>query len=122
MIKERITNRVRKVKHYIALILEEDPVRPWSLVRHCIGAAVCNYLYKANIKDYFEMRFFDLPPAERKNVFTFYHSRRFLARVNGVENTQKISDKISMYQILGKFTKREQLFCPPEQGTCRPLL
>ena len=114
MTGKRITDWVRKVKDYIALILEEDPVRPWSLVRHCIGAAVCNCLYEASIKDYFEMRFFDLPLAERKNVFTSYHAGRFITHVNGIENTRKITDKISMYQILGRFTKREQLFCPPE--------
>ena len=113
MILSRFVNSIRRVKYYIGLIFQEDPVRPWSVIRYCVGVALCFVLYKASIADYFQMRFFEKAHRERKTYFTAYQARAFLQRVNGIENNRKLLDKIYMYQVFGRFTKREQLFCPP---------
>lgn len=113
MITPRIINWIQKCKFYIALILQEYPVRPWTFVRYSVDIVFCHFLYEASIVDYFELRFFEKPHRVRKTYFTTYQARRFVDRVNGVEITRQFSDKIFMYRALGQFTKREQLFCPP---------
>ncbi|MBO4835812.1 MAG: hypothetical protein J5483_06840 [Lachnospiraceae bacterium] len=110
----RFSSWIRKIKHYISLFFEEKPVKPWSVIKHSAGAAVCYLLYEASIADYFEMRFFEKLHRVRKTYFTSNQARRFIYRVNGAENTRRFHDKIYMYRTLAPFTKREQLFCPPE--------
>lgn len=102
------------MKYYIALIHQEDPVRPWSVIRHSIGVLFCYKFYEASIADYFELRLFEKRFAERKTFFTAYQARRFINRINGPENNHLFADKINMFCLMGSFTKREQLVCPPE--------
>ena len=110
----KIINWHHRVKDYIALILQEDPVRPWSVIRHSIGVLFCYKFYEASIADYFELRLFEKTHVERKTFFTAYQARRFINRINGQENNHFFTDKINMYCLMGSFTKREQLVCPPK--------
>ena len=105
---------IHKIKSYIVLKLNEDPVRPWSLIRHMIGVTLCNILYDASIVDYFELRYFEKPHKERKTFFTKNEAHRFIIHMNGAENHLRFQQKNYMYQVLGKFTKREQLLLPTE--------
>ena len=107
-------NWVKNIKCYIVRILQEDPVRFRSLIRHFAGVVICYKLYGASIADYFEMRFFEKKHSERKTFFTTYPAKRFIRHIDGAENIYKFRDKIYMYQVIGPFTKREQLICPPD--------
>ena len=104
---------IQKVKDYIRLMLRENPVRPWSVIRHCIGIGICHLLYGASTADYFELHFYEKTHKERKTYFTTNQALEFINTVNGEENNRLFYDKNYMYRVLGKFTKREQLFCPP---------
>jgi len=109
----RVKKWINKVKAYIILVLREEPVRMPSLIRHCIGVLLCSVVYKASIADYFELRYFEKPHKIRKTYFTASDARRFIRLVNGSANNRRYADKTYMYRALGRFTKREQLFCPP---------
>ncbi len=97
----------------MVLTIGEDSVHSASFMKHCIGVVKCKILYGASIADYFELRFFEKTHRERKTYFTSKDARRFNNRVNGTEKVWKFRDKIYMYQALGQYIKREQLFCPP---------
>ncbi len=109
-----LLNVMREVKGCLALTFPETPVSAWSVIRHTADFVICHKLYGTNIADYFELRFFEKTPRERKTYFTSKHALRFINCVNGPENNRKFYDKTYMYRVLGRFTKREQLFCPPE--------
>ena len=61
---------IQKIKSYITLKLNEDPVSRRSLLRHMIGILKCSLLYDASIVDYFELRYFEKTHKERKTFFT----------------------------------------------------
>ena len=103
---------IKKVKLQIVLVLRKDPVPLRSLIRHCIGVVICHFLYSASIEDYFNLRLFEKSHAERKTFFTHYQALEFIDHVNGADNNSKFYQKTYMYQVLGKFTKREQLILP----------
>ncbi len=105
---------IQKIKSYITLKLNEDPVSRRSLLRHMIGILKCSLLYDASIVDYFELRYFEKTHKERKTFFTKNEAHRFIIHMNGAENHLRFQQKNYMYQVLGKFTKREQLFLPTE--------
>lgn len=107
-----IIHWIKKVKLQIVLVLREDPVLLWSLIRHCIGVVICHFLYSATIEDYFNLRLFERSHAERKTFFTYYQALNFINHINGAENNSRFFQKTYMYQVLGKFTKREQLILP----------
>lgn len=107
-----IIHWIKKVKLQIVLMLHKDPVPLWSLIRHCIGVVICHFLYSASIEDYFNLRLFEKSLAERKTFFTHYQALEFINHVNGADNNSKFYQKTCMYQVLGKFTKREQLILP----------
>ncbi len=109
----KIHEGIQKVKNYIVLMLQEDPVRPWSVIRHSAGIGICHILYGASIADYFELHFFEKTHRERKTYFTTNQALSFINCVNGAENNRRFYEKNHMYRILGKFTKRDQIFCPP---------
>lgn len=108
----KIRNWIGKVRDYIEKNLQEEPARPLSVIRHSIGVVYCYILYKTSIVDYFELRLFEKSHRERKTYFTMWEAWRFIDRINGAENNRRFSDKQYMYQVMGRFTKREQLFCP----------
>ena len=108
-----IRRGIQKVKSYIALTLRQDPVRPWSVIRYSVDAAICNKRYGASIADYFELHFFEKTHEERDTYFTTDQALSFIRCVNGTEETRRFYNKDYMYRVLGPFTKREQLFCPP---------
>ena len=110
----KIINWIHRVNDYITLILQKDPVRPWSLFRHSIGVVICYWCYEASIADYFELRLFEKTHRVRRTYLTTNQARRFIKHVNGEENNRKFIDKINMFRIMGRFTKREQIFCPPD--------
>ena len=105
---------LQKVRDNAALILRKDHILPWELIRYTADVRKCNRLYGASIADYSELRFFEKTPEERETYFTTDHALRFINLVNGIENNFRFYDKCSMYRIVGKFTKREQLFCQPK--------
>ena len=113
IIISKMLNAIQKVKSYIVLILRKDPVRPWAVIRYSADVVICHILYGASIADYFELHFFEKTHKERKTYFTTNHALRFINCINGLENNRKFYEKNYMYRVLGKFTKREQLFCPP---------
>ena len=104
---------IPKIKYYVALMFRKDPVRPWSVIRYGADIAVCHFLYRANVADYFELHFYEKTHRERKTYFTEEDALRFVNHVNGVWNNQAFYNKSHMYHVLEKFTKRELLFCPP---------
>ena len=104
---------IQKVKGYIVLMLREDPVRPWSVIRYSADALFCHKRYGASIADYFELHFYEKTHRERETYFTTNQALRFINLVDGTENTRRFYEKSYMYRIMGQFTKREQLFCPP---------
>ncbi|MBQ6215479.1 MAG: hypothetical protein IJJ67_08690 [Oscillospiraceae bacterium] len=110
----KIKSWIEKVKYLMVPTLGEESVRPVSVIKHCIGVVKCRILYGSGIDDYFELRLFEKKHSVRKTYFTSKDARRFLFLVNGIENSLKFCDKIYMYQVLGRFLKREQLFCPPQ--------
>jgi hypothetical protein len=110
---QKIHKETQNIKNYIVLILGEDPARPWSVIRYSADIGLCYILYGASTADYFELRFFEKPHRERKTYFTANQALRFINSVNGLENNLRFYEKRYMYQTLGRFTKREQLFCPP---------
>ena len=110
----KLVHWIQRVKLHIILILNEDPVPLRSLIRHCIGVVICRFRYGTNIEDYFNYRYFELTPEERKSFFTYYQAAKFIIHANGAENHYKFQQKTHMYQVLGKFTKREQLFLPTD--------
>jgi len=109
----RINAGIERVKLYMALTIGENSISPVSVMKHCIGIAICKVLYGASIADYFELRLFRKKHSERKTYLTEKYARQFNSLVNGPENVWKFHDKIYMYQVLNRFIKREQLFCPP---------
>lgn len=109
-----IIHWIKKVKLQIVQMLHEDPVPLRSLIRHCIGVVICHFLYNANIEDYFNLRLFKRSHAERKTFITQYRALEFIDHINGAENNSKFYQKTYMYQVLGKFTKREQLILPTD--------
>ena len=102
------------MKQNAALAAGKDHLGLWSLFRYGVDIAVCQKLYGATAADYFKLRFFEKTPRERKTYFTSGDALRFINRVNGEENNRRFWDRNSMYRIMGEFTKREQIFCPPE--------
>lgn len=113
--RKRINNilkLIQSVKSYLVLVLREDPVRPWSVIRYCADVVICHKLYGASTADYFELRFFEKTHKERQTYLTTNHALKFIDHVNGAENNQRFYKKDYMYRVLGEFTKREQLFCP----------
>ena len=110
----KIIHWIQKIKSYIVRALGEDPVRPWTLFKHCIGVVVYRFLYGTSISDYFEMRFFERSREEKETLFTLYEAMDFINHINGAENNAEFRNKIYMYQVLGKFTKREQLILPAD--------
>ena len=108
-----IRRAIQKVKQHAVQTFGEDYVHPWSIIRYSIDIGICHKLYGASTADYFELRFFEKTHKERKTYFTMSQAVRFINCVNGVENNRKFYKKDYMYRFLGEFTKREQLFCPP---------
>ncbi len=113
----RMRGGMEKVKRCMVLTIGEDSVRSTTVMKHFIGVAICKLLYGASVADYFELRLFQKKHSERKTYFTEKYAREFNSRVNGRENVWQFHDKIYMYQVLGQFIKREQLFCPPHSYT-----
>ncbi len=109
----RIIKAIQTVKDYVVLMLQEEPVRPWSVIRYCADVVICHKLYGASIADYFELQFYEKTHRERETYFTTNQALRFINCINGAENNRRFYDKSYMYRVLGQFTKREQLFCPP---------
>lgn len=114
MLFTKLTNWIQKIKEYIVLVLGEGSVRLLSVLRYSIDVIISHIRYKASTADYFESRFFEKTHKERKTYFTTEEAKRFIDLVDGKENVRKFHDKNYMYHVLGKLTKREQLFCPPE--------
>ena len=110
----KIIHWIQKIKSYIVRALGEDPVRPWTLFKHCIGVVVYRFLYGTSISDYFEMRFFERSREEKETLFTYYESVNFINYINGAENNSRFYNKAYMYRVMGKFTKREQLILPAD--------
>ena len=110
---QKIHSVTESVEYYIGMMLQEDPVRPWSVFRYSIDVAICHILYGASVADYFELHFYEKKHKERKTYFTAKQAQKFIDCVNGVKNNHRFFDKTYMYRVLGEFTKREQLFCPP---------
>ena len=98
----------------MVLILGEDSVRPLPVIRYSIDVVISHFRYRTNIADYFELHFFEKTHKERKTFFVTEDANRFIFLVDGEEDVHKYRDKDQMYRVLRKFTKREQLFCPPE--------
>lgn len=110
----KIHSVTESVEYYIGMMLREDPVRPWSVFRYSIDVGICHMLYGSNVADYFELHFYEKTHRERKTYFTADQALDFINRVNGLENNHRFYDKTYMYRVLGKYTKRELLFCPPQ--------
>ena len=102
----------RKVERYAREMLPEKAVHPWNVIRYCMDIRYCSKRYGSSIADYFELHFYEKTKREREAYFTADQALDFINRVNGKENNLRFYDKNYMYQILGTFTKREQLFCP----------
>ena len=101
-----VLSAVRIVKDYAELMIQDKPVRPWTLLKYSADAAICRKLYGSNIADYFELHFYEKPHRERKTYFTANQARRFIKKINGAENNSRFNNKINMYHALGQFTKR----------------
>ena len=114
MIISKIHKLIKKVKNCSTQILQRDSVHPLSLFRYCVDAVICHKLYGSSIDDYFELRFFEKTHNERKTYFTTNDALSFINCINGLENNRRFYEKTYMYQVLGKYTKREQLLCPPK--------
>lgn len=110
----RIFKTIQKVKSYAVLMIQEKPIYPWSVLRYSVDIVICNRRYGASIADYFELHFYEKMHEERQTYFTTNHALRFINCINGVNNNRRFYEKVYMYRVLGKFTKREQLFCPPD--------
>ena len=110
---QEIRKAINSIKYYIDMMFRENPASPWLVIRFSADILICHILYGANIADYFELHFFDKTHKERNSYFTAKQALTFINCINGIENNRRFYNKDYMYHVLGKFTKREQLFCPP---------
>ena len=93
-------------------------VNPLWRVRYGIGI-VYNYLkYQATISDYFELTFYKKRHQEKQKYITSPQALSFATFVDSMDAISKYFSKTEMYQALGEYIQRDQLFtsqCTREQ-------